>query len=83
VHEGGSSGVRLADVLSALSVATDLGLRRPVEHMHRSAVVAIRLGRSLGLDDGQAQVLHDVALLTYSRCHVYGNEAAEWFGDDR
>lgn len=80
--DGGSSGVRLAEVLSALSVATDLGLGRPVEHMHRSAVVAIRLGRSLGLDDGQAQVLHDVALLTYSGCHVYGNEAAEWFGDD-
>lgn len=82
MQDGGSSGVRLADVLSALSVATDLGLGRPVEHMHRSAVVAIRLGRSLGLDDGQAQVLHDVALLTYSGCHVYGNEAAEWFGDD-
>lgn len=77
-----SSGVRMADVLASFSVATDLGLGRPIEHTKRSTVVSISLGRTLGLDLEACQVLHDVALLTYCGCHVYGNDAAEWFGDD-
>ena len=76
------SGVRMAEVLAALSVATDLGTGAPIEHMQRSTAVALRLGERLGLDPAQLQVLHDVALLSYVGCQIYGNEAARWFGDD-
>jgi len=43
------SGVRLTDLLMALSLATDLGFGQPPEHMLRSARIAMRLGDRLGL----------------------------------
>ena len=72
----------MADVLAALSVATDLGRAEPIEHMQRSAAVALKLGERLGLELAQLQALHDVALLTYVGCQVYGDDGAKWFGDD-
>ena len=76
------SGVRLTEVLVALSLATDLGLGQPAEHMARSARISMRLGERLGLDDRQLATLYDVSVLTYVGCPVYGNEAATIFGDD-
>lgn len=77
-----TSGVRLNEVLVAISMATDLGLGQPSEHMVRSARLSMRLGARLGLDRPQLAVLYDVSLLTYVGCPVYGNEAALVFGDD-
>ncbi|MEI6374460.1 MAG: HD domain-containing phosphohydrolase [Actinomycetes bacterium] len=77
-----TSGVRLNEVLVAISMATDLGLGQPSEHMVRSARLSMRLGHRLGLDSSQLAVLYDVSLLTYVGCPVYGNEAALVFGDD-
>ena len=77
-----TSGVRLNEVLVAISMATDLGLGQPTEHMVRSARLSMRLGDRLGLDPSQLAVLYDVSLLTYVGCPVYGNEAALVFGDD-
>jgi HD-GYP domain-containing protein (c-di-GMP phosphodiesterase class II) len=77
-----SSGVRLNEVLVALSLATDLGLGQPSEHMVRSARLSMRLGERLSLDTDQLAVLYDVSILTYVGCPVYGNEAAMVFGDD-
>lgn len=82
MEEGQTSGVALADVLAALSLATDLGLGQPPEHMQRSSRIALRLGRRLGLDDEGVHALHDVSLLTYVACPVYGNDVAACFGDD-
>src|SRR6476661_3372189 len=76
------SGVRLNEVLVALSLATDLGLGQPAEHMVRAARISMRLGERLGLDDRQRASLYDVSILTYVGCPVYGNEAATLFGDD-
>ena len=77
-----TSGVRLNEVLVAISMATDLGLGQPSEHMVRAARLSMRLGDRLGLDSSQLAVLYDVSLLTYVGCPVYGNEAALVFGDD-
>ena len=76
------SGVRLSDLLVAMSLATDLGFGQPVEHMLRSARIGMRLGGRLGLDAAQMATLYDVSLLTYVGCPTYGNEAAKVFGDD-
>ncbi len=76
------SGVRLNEVLLAISMATDLGLGQPTGHMVRSARLSVGLGDRLGLDTDQLAVLYDVSLLTYVGCPVYGNEAALVFGDD-
>lgn len=66
----------------ALSLATDLGLGQPSEHMVRSARLSMRLGERLSLDTDQLAVLYDVSMLTYVGCPVFGNEAAMVFGDD-
>lgn len=66
----------------SLSLATDLGLGQPPEHMLRAARISMRLGRRLGLDTADLSALYDVSVLTYVGCPVYGNEAALLFGDD-
>ncbi len=76
------SGVRLSEVLVALSTATDLGLGQPAEHMVRAARISMRIGGRLGLTQADLAALYDVSLLTYVGCPVYGNEAAALFGDD-
>jgi HD-GYP domain-containing protein (c-di-GMP phosphodiesterase class II) len=76
------SGVRLAEVIASLSLATDLGFGQPSEHMLRAARIGMRIGERLGLDTDQLATLYDVNILTYVGCSVYGNEASHLFGDD-
>ena len=46
------SGVRLAELMASLSIATDLGMGQPLESAALcSCVVSMRLGKALGLDD--------------------------------
>lgn len=76
------TGVRLRDLLVALSMVTDLGFDQPAEHMLRAARISMRLGERLALETNQLAALYDVSILTYVGCPVYGNEAASVFGDD-
>lgn len=78
----GDSGIGLSDLMVSLSLATDLGLGQPPEHMARSARIGMRLGTRLGLDTNELATLYDVGILTYVGCPVYGNESATMFGDD-
>jgi len=76
------AGVRLSELLASMSLAADLGLGQPPEHMLRAARIAMRLGERLGLDTAALATLYDVSILTYLGCAVYGNEVAQLFGDD-
>jgi hypothetical protein len=40
----GERPIRAAEVVGALSLATDLGTGQPLEHALRTAVLAVRLG---------------------------------------
>jgi HD-GYP domain-containing protein (c-di-GMP phosphodiesterase class II) len=74
--------IRAAEVVGALSLATDLGTGQPLEHALRTAVLAVRLGELAG---GTARELADtyyVALLHASGCTSNGHEAALLYGDD-
>ncbi|MFL6102591.1 MAG: hypothetical protein ACJ74K_04475, partial [Actinomycetes bacterium] len=46
------SSVRLAELVAAFSLATDLGLGQPREHVLRSWLIAGRVGERLGLEAG-------------------------------
>jgi hypothetical protein len=46
----GDSGVHTAELMAALSIATDLGMGQPLESALCSCVVAVRLGAALHLD---------------------------------
>jgi HD-GYP domain-containing protein (c-di-GMP phosphodiesterase class II) len=76
------AGVRLTEVMAAMSLATDLGFGQPPEHMLRSARIAMRIGDRLALGADDLATLYDVSILTYVGCPIYGNEAATLFGDD-
>ena len=45
--EDRDSGLRLADLVAAFSLATDLGLGQPTEHVLRSWLIASRLADHL------------------------------------
>jgi HD-GYP domain-containing protein (c-di-GMP phosphodiesterase class II) len=74
--------VRLAEVLAALSLAADLGMGQPMEHMLRQCLIALRLAERLGLDDQERMVVYYGSLLAWVGCHVDAYEQAKWFGDD-
>jgi hypothetical protein len=46
-----SSGVRFADVVAAITLAADLALGRPLDHVPRSGAIAMRLAEQLALSD--------------------------------
>ena len=48
-----SQGVPLAELVAALSLATDLGVGQPMEHALRSCLLGVRLGENLGLDESE------------------------------
>jgi hypothetical protein len=54
VASQGGERVRVAEVMAALSLATDLGIGVPLEHGLQSTLVAMRLGERLGVDSGTA-----------------------------
>ncbi|WP_166983052.1 HD domain-containing phosphohydrolase [Paramicrobacterium fandaimingii] len=79
---GSSIEARRADVLAGLSVAIDLGLGQPAEHMLRSAIIACRLADRLGLGRRERATTYYVSLLMWIGCHADSSEYARWFGDD-
>lgn len=80
VDEGGE--LRLAELVAALSLAVDLGLGQPMEHLLRSCRIALRLAEEIGLDEQERAVVYYVALLGWVGCHADAHEQARWFGDD-
>jgi HD-GYP domain-containing protein (c-di-GMP phosphodiesterase class II) len=78
----GRPGVRLAELLGVLSLATDLGMGQPMEHVLRQCLICMRLAQILGLDEADREVVYYAALLAWVGCHVDAYEQAKWFGDD-
>lgn len=78
----GPPAIRLAELVAAFSLATDLGLGQPMEHLLRSWLIAIRLGRHTGLVDPGRDCLYYVVTLGWAGCVADTPEVAAWFGDD-
>ncbi len=78
----GERPIRAAEVVGALSLATDLGTGQPLEHAIRTAVLAVRLGELAGASTQELSDTYYVALLHASGCTSNGHEAAQLFGDD-
>lgn len=73
---------RLAELIAALSLATDLGTGQPMEHALRTCLLSVRLAPELGLDDEQRRDLYYVALLRSVGCSADAHEAAALSGGD-
>src|SRR5215218_9946094 len=74
--------VRLAELMAAISLGTDLGMGQPMEHVLRQSLIALRLAEQLDLDEATRGVVYYVSLLAWVGCHVDAYEQAKWFGDD-
>ena len=73
---------RLAELVAALSLASDLGVGQPMEHVLRSCLLAVAFGRDLGLSERRLADVYDVSLLRRIGCMGDSREAAHWFGDE-
>src|SRR3712207_6410215 len=74
-------GVRLAEVVAALSLATDLGTGHPIERSLRSCLLGLHFGGALGLGDAQLREIYYVALLRWVGCTADTTRSAI-FGDE-
>jgi HD-GYP domain-containing protein (c-di-GMP phosphodiesterase class II) len=75
-------GVRLAELVAALSLGIDLGFGQPMEHVLRQCLIALRMAEQIGLDEDTRATVYYTALLINVGCHTDAHEQAKWFGDD-
>ena len=73
---------RLAEVVAAISLATDLGMGQPLEHALRTCVLAMRLADQAGVGAGERPVVYYTALLRYLGCTGESHEMSAAFGDE-
>ena len=63
-----TGSVRAAELIAALSLATDLGIGVPLEHGLQATLVAMRLSQRLDADVATAQEAYYLCLLFYVGC---------------
>ncbi len=83
--EGALSGedrVRTAELIGALSLATDLGIGVPLEYGLHSTLIAMRLGERLRIDAETASQTYFACLLFYVGCTAGAEVEARIFGED-
>jgi len=74
--------VRLADLVATFSLATDLGLGQPMDHVLRAWRIASELGEHVGIEADDRGALYYVVALAWVGCVADTPEVAALFGDD-
>lgn len=77
-----SPAPRRSEVLAALSLAIDLGLGQPMEHMLRASLLALRIASAAGVDAAGQGRIYYANLLAWIGCHADSFELAALFTDD-
>jgi HD-GYP domain-containing protein (c-di-GMP phosphodiesterase class II)/DNA-binding CsgD family transcriptional regulator len=77
-----AASVRLAELVGALSLATDLGTGQPLERGIRACLVASRLADIMRLSASERVDVFYVPLLAMLGCTAESRTAAEVFGDE-
>jgi HD-GYP domain-containing protein (c-di-GMP phosphodiesterase class II) len=72
--------IRLAELLAAISLATDLGRGFPQEKALRTCLVAERIAEELGLDERARSDTYHAALIHPVGCTAFTYEEARLFG---
>jgi HD-GYP domain-containing protein (c-di-GMP phosphodiesterase class II) len=78
-----SERLRLADLLSGLSIVSDLGYGLPIETALRSCLIGTALARRMDLPERDVADVFYVSLLFHVGCVAYAHETFELFGDDQ
>src|SRR6266508_3085105 len=77
-----ASEVRRAELIAALSLAIDLGLGQPMEHVLHACRLAVRLGDHLGLDEPALAEGYYLTLLSDCGCVADSHVGADTVGDE-
>lgn len=77
------SSVRLAELMAALSLATDLGMGQPMEFALSSCILAVRLAEKCGYSDEALREVYYQALLRYIGCNAETDWLASIVGDEQ
>ena len=72
----------MADVVGTLSVVADLGFGLPPRNALRSSLIAVALGRRIGLEDDELRGPYYACLLAHIGCISMSHETAALFGDE-
>ena len=76
------TGVRLAEVIGALSIATDLAMGQPMAFALRSCAIGVQLATELGYEEATRAEVFYQALLRYVGCNAETDALAALFGDE-
>jgi HD-GYP domain-containing protein (c-di-GMP phosphodiesterase class II) len=75
--------MRLAELIAALSLATDLGMGQPMSHALRTCLIALALGRALGFSERDLADTYYTTLLRFVGCTSDSHEFLDFAaGDD-
>ena len=80
--EPGAPGLTLAEVMAAVSLATDVGMGAQMEEGLAVCALAVRFGEELGLGASDLERIHAAALLRHVGCTAETAEFAAYFGDE-
>jgi HD-GYP domain-containing protein (c-di-GMP phosphodiesterase class II)/DNA-binding CsgD family transcriptional regulator len=74
--------VSLPQLIGCLALATDLGMGQPLDHGLRTCLLAVGVGRSLGLTEEQLSDVYYIALLRFVGCNAHAHEDRVESGDE-
>ena len=74
--------IRLAEVLTSLALAIDLGLGLPMQTVLRTALIAVRLARAGGLSETDVAAAYYLAILRFVGCSTTSHETSFFVGDE-
>ena len=74
--------VRLAELVGALSLATDIGMGQPFDQACRTCLLGVRLAGDAGASAADAGRAYYLALLRFAGCTADASEAGALFGDE-
>jgi hypothetical protein len=74
--------LRLADLLTGLSIVADMGYGLPVGHAQRSCLIGVALAQELGLPKQEVADTFYTSLLSHIGCVGFSHEMFVAFGDE-
>jgi len=75
--------IHLAELMAALSLATDLGMGQPVEFAWQACVSAMRLAEALNFTEAEQRAVYYQSPLRYTGCNAQTRLLAAVFGPGR
>jgi len=74
--------MRLIEAAGVMSLATDLAMGQTLEHGLRTAIMALRIAQSIGLDEEEQVTVFYTGVLHFAGCTAESEIDAQFFGDE-